>query len=312
MGCGASAKGPPRELDETEKQTICNIACKEMETITAKFCITQFDQIIVNPPNEVNQFRDNAKRCRDAGEEAKAKIAEVAGGGNAEAIGEKVASGGMLGGMMGSAMKMVDKAAEVSGDAAGKAINLALHTAADGMDKAVDAIEKPFTEVGRDIVKAKEKEIVDIFVKYINGFDFPNAFNLIRAGGSDSISTTMTVAMVQPLAKQLLPIVQAEIDKHAVTKAWDLAIEKTNEMIAMFQEKVPDLMDKYGPTPIKLDINIHIVTKVIEQIAKMMGIKEAEVRQNPAGKSSKPKLFEACFNKDTVLTVEHLDEKLDS
>jgi len=308
MGCGASAKGPPRALDDAEKQRVCNIACKEMETITAKYAISQFDKIIVVPPEEVNQFRDNAKRCRAAGEEMKAKINEVAGDGNAAAVGEKVASGGFMGNMIGMAASAVDKVAEVTGDAAGKALNLALSTAADGMDAAVDAIEKPFTEVGRDIVKAKEKEIVDIFVKYINGFDFPNAFSLVRGKQTDAISTTMTVAMVQPLAKELLPIVQAEIDKHAVTKAWDLAIEKTNEMIKMMQEKVPDLMDKYGPKPIKLDINIHIVTKVIEQIAVLMGTKETEVRRDPAGKSSKPKLFEACFS-NIELTVEHLEDE---
>merc|ERR1712085_105707 len=147
---------------------------------------------------------------------------------------------------------------EAGGAAAGAAINLALCTAADGMDKAVDAIEKPFTEVGRDIVKAKETEIVAIFVKYINGYDFPNAFQLVRGAKTDAISTTMTVAMVQPLAKQLLPIVQAEIDKHAVTKAWDVAIEQTNSMIKTMQEKVPDMMEKYGPKPIELDINIYI------------------------------------------------------
>jgi len=279
-----------------------------METITAKYAISQFDKLIVVPPNEVNQFRDNAKRCREAGEEMKAKINEVAGDGNAAAVGEKVASGGFMGNMIGMAASAVDKVAEVTGDAAGKALNLALSTAADGMDAAVDAIEKPFTEVGRDIVKAKEKEIVDIFVKYINGFDFPNAFSLVRGKKTDAISTTMTVAMVQPLAKELLPIVQAEIDKHAVTKAWDLAIEKTNEMINMMQEKVPDLMDKYGPKPIKLDINIHIVTKVIEQIAVLMGTKETEVRKDPAGKSSKPKLFEVCFS-DIELTIEYLEDE---
>lgn len=310
MGCGASAKGPPRELNDEEKQKVGNIICKEMGAITAKYAISQFDQIIVVPPNEVNQFRDNAKRCREAGEEAKAKISEVAGAGNAEAIGEKVASGGMMGSMMNMAAKAVDKAAEVSGDAAGKALNLALSTAADGMDAAVDAIQKPFTEVGRDIVKAKESEIVDIFVNYINKYEFPGAFALCREKSNDAISTTLTVAMVQPLAKQLLPIVQAEIDKHAVTKAWDLAIEKTNELIKLFQEKVPDLMDKYGPKPIQLDINIHIVTKVIEEIAKLQGIKEAEVRNNPAGKSSKPVLFEAVFKKPyIVLSVDHLEDE---
>jgi len=100
--------------------------------------------------------------------------------------------------------------------------------------------------------------------------------------------------MVEPLAKQLLPIVQAEIDKFVVTKAWDLAIEQTNGMIAMMKDKVPDLMEKYGPKPIELDINIHIVTKVIE----------TEIRKSPAGKSSKPKLFEACFS-NIGLTIEH-------
>merc|ERR1719188_221799 len=184
--------------------------------------------------------------------------------------------------MIGAAANAVDKAAEVAGAAAGTAINAALSATADGMDAAVDAIQKPFTEVGRDIVKAKEKEIVDIFVVYINNYEFPKAFDLVHGADTGAISTCLTVAMVQPLAKQLLPIVQAEIDNHAVTKAWDLAIEQTNEMIKLMQDKVPDLMDKYGPKPIKLDINIWIVTKVIEEIARLMREKEAEVRKAPA------------------------------
>merc|ERR1719188_2142414 len=210
--------------------------------------------------------------------------------------------------MIGAAANAVDKAAEVAGDAVGKAINLALSTAADGMDAAVDAIEKPFTEVGRDIVKAKEEEIVKIFVAYINGYNFPKAFDLVRGDDPAAISTNLTVAMVKPLAQQLLPIVQTEINNHAVTKAWDLAIEKTNELIKTMQDKAPDLMEKYGPKPIVLDINIHIVTKVIEQIAGLMGTKETEVRKDPVGKSSKPKLFEACFS-NIELTVEHLEDE---
>lgn len=307
MGCGASAKGPPRELTDEEKQTICCIACKEMETITCKYAISEFESIIVVPPNEVNQFRANAERCREAGESVKDSLKDMAEGGQAEAMSEKVASGGMLGGMAKMAGKALDKAAEAGGDAAGKLINQALFTAAKGMDTAVDAIQKPFTEVGRDIVKAKQPEIVEIFVQYINKWKFPEAYKLCRGQKGDAISLHMTVAMVKPLANALLPIVQTEINKHAVTKAWDLAIEETNKMINLMKDKVPDLMDKYGPKPIELDINIHIVTKVIEQIAFLMGKKEIEVRQNPAGKSTKPFLFEAVFTPDTTLTVEHLE-----
>jgi len=304
MGCGASAKGPPRPLNEEEKNAVCQIACKEMEVITATHATKSFDQIQIKPPDVVNQFRDNATRCRAAGAEAKDKIADATCGDVAGDIGKKVASGGFLGSMVGAAAAVADKAIDVGAAGAGAAINGALCLLADGMDKAVDAIQKPFTEVGRDIIKAKEKEVTDIFIAYINGWDFPNAFNLVRGGQADAISVALTVAMVQPLAKQLLPIVQAEIDKHAVTKAWDVAIEQTNSMIKTMQEKVPDMMDKYGPKPIELDINIYIVTEVIQQLAVIMGTKEAEVRKDPAGKSRKPKLFEACFS-TIELTVEH-------
>merc|ERR1712113_668746 len=126
-----------------------------------------------------------------------------------------------------------------------------------------------------------------------------------RGAGESALSMHLTVAMVKALASQLLPIVQEEIDKHAVTKAWDLAIEQTNKLIEGMQDKVPDLMDKYGPTKIELDINLYIVTEVIQQIAIIMGKKEAEVRADPKGKSRKPMLFEACFTPDLELTVEH-------
>lgn len=280
-----------------------------MELITASHAIKKFDEIVVKPPDAVNDFRANATKCRDAGAAMKQKLADATSGDVAAAAGAKVASGGFLGGMMASAAAAVDSAADMASAGAGAAIELAMNTLADGMDKGVAAVEKPFTEVGRDIVKAKEKEITDIFVAYINGYDFQNAFALVRGNQTDAISTALTVAMVQPLAKQLLPIVQSEIDKHAVTKAWDVCIEQTNKAIDTMKEKAPDMMEKYGPKKVELDINIHIVTEVIQQIAIIMGKKETEVRKAPAGLSRKPKLFEACFTQSLELTVEHMADE---
>lgn len=318
MGCGAGAKGPPRELTDEEKQTACNVVCKEMSTICAKHAISQFQHIKIVPPNEVNQFRKNAERCREAGESLKDTLKDTAGGGHAAAAGEKIASGGFMGSMMGAVAKAADKVAEGAASGAGAAINGLLFSAAEGMDAAVDAIEKPFTEVGRDIVEAKKDKIVEIFVAYINNYEFKNAYTLVRDKGNNAISMHLTVAMVKPLANQLLPIVQEEIDKHLVTKVWDAAIEKTNAMIKMMQDNVPQLMEKYGPSEIKLDINIFIVTKVIEEIARLQGEKEIEVRKNkgcdPDGNalSGKPFLFKACFSQQQppeTLTIEHFDAK---
>jgi len=124
------------------------------------------------------------------------------------------------------------------------------------------------------------------------------------------ISEAYTLAMVQPLAKELLPICSEEIDNHAVTKAWKAAIEYTNEAIKKMKEmaeKFPsdnNLMEKYGPQEIKLDIKIHIVTEVIKKICELMGNTEKGVRDQPSGKSRKPRLFVRCFQKPFVILNE--------
>lgn len=305
--CGCGAKEPV-PLNDEEKQYTCNIGCKEMSIITCAHAIKNFDQIVIKPPDVVNNFRDNAKRLRDGGEEIKEKLKDMVDGDVVGDVGKKVASGGMLGGLVGAAAAVADKALDVAAEGAGKAFNLACHTFAEAMDKFVEEIEKPFTECGQEIVKVKHKEITDIMIKYINDYTFQNAFALVREKGPNAISDNLTRAMVGPLAKQLLPIVQEEIDKHVVTKLWDAAIEQTNAMIEKMQATVPDLMEKYGPKPIKLDINIFIVTGSITEICRIMGEKEKSVRANPVGQSRKPKLFEACFS-DVVLCDIHMEDE---
>merc|ERR1711931_84187 len=84
------------------------------------------------------------------------------------------------------------------------------------------AIEKPFTEVGRDIVGAKKEELIQIYAAYINEYNHPEPIPLVRGNDPylaaeyvavppDSISKALTAAAVGQLAGQMLPIVQKEI-----------------------------------------------------------------------------------------------------
>merc|ERR1712050_167235 len=146
------------------------------------------------------------------------------------------------------------KAAELAGDTLEKA----MQGVAAAEDAAVDAVQKPFTEVGRDIVIAKHDDILNVYLKYINDLKVKDAVKLVRGDVGNAISINLLTDMVRDLAKLLLPIVQEEIDKHAVTKAWDLAIENSNKILKAVDEAldkmgdVGDMLDPYIPDKISL------------------------------------------------------------
>lgn len=333
MGCGAGAKQPPAELDDAQKQKVCNIACKEMCIITASNAIKEGlgGKIVVDPPECIRQFDDNATKLRDGGDHiAKllADAADTAGGAVQEAAKKASSGGGMMGKLAGMAAAAADKGAEVAAGGLGAGLKLACNKLADGMNEGVQKIREPFTKVGQEMVTAKETEITKVFIDYINGFDFGGAYNLIRAPddhpevknnhttGPQIISYKFTVAMAQPIAKILLPVVRTFIDEHAVTKYWQAAIEYTNKAIDEIRDmetKLPgdsNFFATYGPSPITLDLHTHIVTKVIEQMAKLFGAKEELVRKNPNGQSRKPRLFGRCFS-DEVLNTDDLKDEHD-
>jgi len=297
-----------RDLTPEEADELCKIGVQEMALICAIHASSQFDEFKIEPPLS-QDFDDNEKRCRHAGAAVAEMVGQITDADVAGDVGKKVASGGMMGSLIGEMAAAADKAIDVAAAAGGGALKLAFDTMADAILKAKEELAKPFTEVGRDILKAKDKEVKEVLCNYINKYPFPTPFMLCRDPllGSKRISQVLVVSAVRDLAPPLLSVVQEEINKHAVTKAWDMAIEKTNAFINLLQEKAPDLMERYGPTPIKLDINNYIVTKVIEKILELMAEKEVAVRASPSSQctnQANEKPFVAIFS-DIQLTTDH-------
>merc|ERR1712190_578994 len=90
------------------------------------------------------------------------------------------AGGGMMGSMLGKAAGAVSAVSNVAAGAGGAASKESSELLAKGMEAAVQKIRDPFTEVGRDIVHAKQEDIKNIFIEYINNHEFKGAEKLIR------------------------------------------------------------------------------------------------------------------------------------
>merc|ERR1712050_558462 len=97
-------------LDEANQEYICKIACREMSILTCSEALKKSQTITVNPPDIVNDFRDNADRLRQGGEDIKAKIIATFDGDVVGDIGKKVASGGLFGSVIGAAANLADGA----------------------------------------------------------------------------------------------------------------------------------------------------------------------------------------------------------
>lgn len=311
MGCGASVARPvtPEEFKE-----ICDIGAREMEILCVQRAMGKAEEVKVPAPNCVDKHKANAEKLRAAAEAAREKMTDLLDNDLASGLLDSAqnlvggSKGGLLGKMFGMASMaagMADKATELTGQAAGAAVGGALEGLAKALDAAIAAIEKPFTEVGKDIVSNKYNEILQVYADFINNYKFADSRALCRgaepygpdeyaACAGDAISASLCAASVQDLAKLLLPIVQSEIDKHAVTKAWDLVIETTNKAYDFIRQYA--VLEQFGLEKTDLDINIHIVTNTILGLGDLMGKEEAEIRKNPANLSRAPETFAAVFS----------------
>mmetsp|Transcript_37089 Transcript_37089/g.106086 ORF Transcript_37089/g.106086 Transcript_37089/m.106086 type:complete len:320 (+) Transcript_37089:36-995(+) len=317
MGCGAGVK-PPRVLDPGEVKELCAIGTKEMEILCVKQAMAREEDIKVRSPDCINQHRENVKRLRAAAEEAPRSITEVTGADAVqELVGDQANKGGVFGKVLGMAAGALDKVAELTGEAAGKAVEKSLSLMADALEKAVDAIEKPFSEVGKDIVKEKHNDILGVFSDYINKQPLPDVVKLCRgepphgideyaACPGNSISAALTSAAVVDLAKPLLAVTQDEIKKHTITNAWDTLIKTTQSAHDAVSKYAA--LERFGIETTDLDMNTHIATETILAIGNLMGEEETTLRKSPEGKSSKPLTFAAVFSGETLTEV-HLKRK---
>merc|ERR1719482_712745 len=129
-------------------------------------------------------------------------------------------------------MGMANAAAGAAAGVAKAGGAAAAKTAAAGLDKLVEGLEKPFNTVAQDVVKKKEKELYNICVAYINSYRFEEPLNLTRGtiDGSgfklvpgDAISKSLATISANALCDKLQPEVTAAIKEHLVTTGWEKA-----------------------------------------------------------------------------------------
>lgn len=266
------------------------MAGKEMLLLCATMAMERADDIKVQSPPAIAQMRQHAAELRNQGDKAKADLAGGAAADAAEtAAGDEAAAqpagGGGLMGMMGGVMAK-------AGELAGKGIDVVCKGIADGMDKAVDAIEAPLTTVGKTIVTAKKEEIKQCMLKLINSLDVTakggKATNLCRgaephgaaeyaACPSNSLSAFLVSKVAGDIEAELMSAVGDAVKATAAVKAWNDAITLHNTLVGKMEE-----MKMAKPDPIEFDLPKYIVAQTVAGILDVMGKEEAEVRRDSA------------------------------
>jgi hypothetical protein len=290
-------------ITEGQKEELFTAGAKEMMKLALR---NGYDRaknpetgLNVKAPGELmEKARKFALGMHEASEKAKEKVEDTVGSGTDKAneVADKVSDlaakhGGMLGGMLG-------KAAEVGVDLAGKGANLAasgvglaaektILVLALAMDEAIGAIDKPFAEVGKDIFKAKESEIVEKYIHLIKTCRIPKAAVVVRgeapfgveqynACKPTSCVDTFHAACQADSLKHLREVVTEEIQKHTVTKVWAAMIEKINACLDELRKH--DFLKDYVMDNIQLDLNEYIITEVEKQFHEMMQGVEMQIR----------------------------------
>lgn len=276
MGCGASA-APPRECADAEKKELCDVHGKQMLSLCVPPALEKLDEIKVVPPKELNNLRESAESLRKQADSAREQTA-------AKDDEPKTAVGGIAGSIIGAVANVGEKANELFG----KGLGVVLDEAAKSLDAAVDTVEKPMTEIGKDIVEAKKAEVEKVFKYVIGTLSFDGepggAVALVRGAAphgrpeyeaiqGSPLSDFFVSQCAQKLAAQLRPEIQEEIDKHTAVKAWDKAIEAYNFASGKLEEaKLPSF------AKIELDINEHIIDQIVSQLAVLIGKTETVIR----------------------------------
>lgn len=299
---------------------MCNVVAKEMMVLIVKPSVETPADIVVPPPKIVRDLKERSQGYREYGDEEEEGAA-------AEGEEEKPKkSGGMFAGLKAKAAAAAD-AADGAKDAMIKA---GLGKVADGLDTAIEKVEKPFAQIGSDIVTAKGPEILEVLKDAIGTSLTPEVLtaqaadvrDLVRGKSPwqkaelDALNKENPGAITQFLMKssrdgmkeKLKPICEETIKKHTITSTWNTFIENFNSL----SEKIDALgIDALKMTPIELDIDDYIVGEVIEQIGKIMEKEESSIRASPAGKSTRPSLFEDLFG-GVVLTEVHYKKLIDT
>lgn len=312
MGCGASSA--PKECNDEQKSELCKTSGRQMMLLCVPLAMAKADQIKVTPPKELASLRQSADSLRTQAETARTSTQPSSAEADNEQPEEKAdKKGGVLGAIGAAVVKGADKANELLG----KGVGGALDQAAKALDAAVDTVEKPMTEIGKEIVEAKKDDITKVFQDKIAQVSMDGvALTLVRgaaphgeeqykAVSGNALSAHLVEKHGDAIAEAMRSVVQDFIDKKGVVKAWDQVIEKYNFASKKLEERKLAAFPK-----IELDINEHILKQVVAQLGELLGKEEKELRANPQDKSPTPVTFAAVFsgNQLTQLVFKNKDK----
>jgi len=294
--------------------------CIRMEIICLNKAFEKPEEIKINPPPEVADLKTSADGLNKAAKEAEAGAS----------VAPKAAGAPAVGGIMGSALGALGKACDTVeagvNQVAGQTKAAGLMAMAQVLEGSFKGLEEPFQTVAKDVMTTKKGELYNIFVEYINGFTFVEPVKIIRGDApwnaenykkvaSDAITKTLCTLAEKELCQKLKPSVDAAIQDHTVTKTWNGAIGKFNNVYdavtagtGMSKEK----MDEAGIKKVEIDLGMYITKEIYKQLVIIMATEEAATRANPAGKDKlapkpKPISFAKLFSV-TGLTEADYDE----
>lgn len=326
MGCTGSRLCSPAQQDE-----IFDSAAKEMllRCITNSVASTDsLDRMQLPLPKEIEKVRALCTNLRSVSSMAKVHLTKGKGGiGAADAATRASGQGGLLQGfggvekeLFGKAAEFMDKAAEALGAGIGMAAEKAFVVAADGLDKCVKDLEGPFNFAGRGFVWNSREPVIKIYANIIEKLKLQRPVRLVRgepphgpaqykACPTDALSAELCRATAAELLAGLTPLALDTLARNKIQDDWDSLVWKYDQARAKLKEYVesdafkeanPGSSFKMGDeSPIEFDLSTYVVQQTIQQLAILMGLEEAKLRESPpVGEGRKAVTFHLCFSKD--------------
>lgn len=287
--CGSSK---PATVEE--KQEICKVCAKDMLNLCIDDALASPDKIKVAAPPALDQIREASAALKSAAADAAARAEGEEEEEEPESGGMFGSLGGLAGGLVGKVLGAASDAISFAADMGAKAISKALSKSAELLDKAIEQVEEPMTDIGQEIVTEKKAELSTGLKEYVRDAPVPNAEQLCMSNDSDAITKFMMQGeAAKQVADKLKTVVEGKLGEHKVIKAWDECIGLYNKLCGEVEKL--DLGDSVKLPPIELDLQMYICEQCGSQLGTLMGTAEGTHRASPANKGSFPDIFEKVF-----------------
>jgi hypothetical protein len=284
MGCGGSAarqvpQGPP-PISLQEITDMCTDMCTRMEILCAHTALQNKENFKIDAPPEVTELKNASDGLCKAADQVMADADASAA--------EQQKSGGMLGKITGAVTQGV-----------GQVQGAGLIAASQALKGISSDLEKPFLEVGQDVIEKRKEDLYNILLAYINSFKFADPLKICRGDApwskeqyeavpGDLISKTLHEQSEEALIKELKDTVTDEVAKHTVTTTWKSAQEKFNKCYdiaagVLGAEKMKTL-NEAGVKKVECQIDTWVTIQIVKALAKRMKECEIATRKDSAGK----------------------------